>query len=56
VRFTVDRRPQPEYEQIEPPERQRRYDEGCASLLDVAPVYLARDRIAIEVRIRIKPE
>jgi hypothetical protein len=52
--FTVERGPMPDYEQLDPPRRQQRFDAGCAVANDVFPVYPRPGKIAIRFAIRVK--
>ncbi|HEV2999216.1 MAG TPA: hypothetical protein VGW75_00650 [Solirubrobacteraceae bacterium] len=54
VGFRLEAGPMPPSEGLEPPERQRRFEEGCAVFAGLAPVYPRSRRIAIEVEIRVK--
>ncbi|MDQ3740726.1 MAG: hypothetical protein M3389_07255 [Actinomycetota bacterium] len=54
ILFAVERAPMPEYEHLEPPARQQRFDEGCAVAGDVYAVYPSPNTTAIRVEIRVK--
>ncbi len=51
---TVDAGPLPQYEQMEPPARQQRFDEGCAVVDEVYADYPKPGRIVVRVKIRVK--
>lgn len=54
VAFVVDTTPQPASEQLEPPARQQRYDEGCAVVTGTTPVYPSSGAVVIEVAMLVK--
>ena len=54
VRIAVVRGPMPEYERLEPPARQKRFDEGCAVIDDVFAEFPGGHRIVIRAEIRVR--